>query len=119
MTIEKFNELVNYIVEKKIKAVMCQKSSEYARGGDKLYNFKRSAEMDGISPIEALRGMDLKHRTSISDMLDDCLDGTQPHSRELWEEKLTDHINYTILLWALLAEQREWYDRSAPVEGGY
>ena len=106
MTIKKFNELVDYIVEKRIKKVLCAKSAEYSRGDDKLYNFKRSAEIDGITPIEALRGMDLKHRTSISDMLDD--ECACEFSREVWEEKLTDHINYTLLLWALLAEQYDW-----------
>lgn len=107
MTIDKFNELVNYIVEERVKKVMCAKSTEYARGNDKLYNFKRSAEIDGITPVEALRGMDLKHRTSISDMLDDLNKGKK-FSRELWEEKLTDHINYQILLWAVIAEVEEW-----------
>ena len=106
MRLEEFNKLVDYIVEDKIKPVMCAKSSEYARGGDKLYNFKRSAEIDGISPIEALRGMDLKHRTSISDMLDD-VENIQ-HSRKLWEEKIVDHINYMLLLYALLFERYGW-----------
>ena len=108
MTPDKFNELVYYIVEKRIKAVMCKKSAEYARGNDKLYNFKRSAEIDGITPIEALRGMDLKHRTSISDMVFDLINPDKEYSRELWEEKLTDHINYMFLLWALLAEKYGW-----------
>lgn len=115
MDIQTFNKLVDYIVEERIKKVMCSKSAEYARGGDKLYNFKRSAEIDGITPIEALRGMDLKHRTSINDMLDDLDKGIQninppttENIKKLWEEKLTDHINYMILLWGLLAEQYDW-----------
>ena len=109
MTITDFNKLVDYIVEERIKKVMCSKSAEYSRGNDKLYNFKRSAEVDGITPIEALRGMDLKHRTSISDMLDDLNDPEHiDYTKKLWEEKLTDHINYMILLWALLAEQYNW-----------
>jgi len=109
MTREEFNELVDYIVEEKVKKVMCAKSSEYARGNDKLYNFKRSAEIDGITPIEALRGMDLKHRTSISDMVRDNVDkANKAYPQAIWEEKLTDHINYMILLWALLKEQYKW-----------
>jgi len=107
MTFETFNSLVDYIVEERIKHIMCSKSTEYARGDNKLYNFFRSAEIDGITPVEALRGMDLKHRTSISDMLDDLNKGiTFP--REIWEEKLTDHINYQILLWAILVELNNW-----------
>lgn len=107
MTQIEFNNLVDYIVEKKIKAVMCNKSVEYARGGDKLYNFKRSAEIDGVSPVQALRGMDLKHRTSILDMMDDFEKGID-YPKELWHEKLTDHLNYTLLLWALLHEEYDW-----------
>ena len=107
MTIEKFNKLVNYIVEERVKKVMCAKSAEYARGNNKLHNFYRAAEVDGISPIEALRGMQLKHRVSISDMLDDLMQGKH-HPKELWHEKLTDTINYDILLWALLQEVEEW-----------
>jgi len=107
MTLDDFNKLVDYIVEERVKKVMCSKSTEYSRGNDKLYNFKRSAEVDGITPIEALRGMDLKHRTSISDMLDDLNKGKE-FSQAQWVEKLTDHINYTILLWGLLAEKGGW-----------
>ena len=107
MTIVEFNRLVEYIVNKKIIPVMCSKSEEYARNDDKLYNFKRSAEIDSISPIEALRGMDLKHRTNISDMLDDLVNG-KVFSQSLWEEKLIDHLNYTILLYALLYELYGW-----------
>ncbi|KKL68834.1 hypothetical protein LCGC14_2121060, partial [marine sediment metagenome] len=85
----------------------CAKSAEYARGGDKLYNFYRAAVIDNISPIEALRGMHLKHRTSILDMLDDLEQG-KGHTQELWSEKLADSINYHFLLWALLAERYGW-----------
>lgn len=107
ITIERFDKLVDYIVEKQIKAVMCAKSAEYARGSDKLHNFKRAAEIDRISPEEALRGMHLKHRCSISDMLDDLMVGKH-HPRELWEEKFGDTINYYILLYALLVERYGW-----------
>lgn len=107
MTVDKFNELVDFIVEKRIKKVLCKKSEEYSRGNDKLYNFYRAAEVDKISPIEALRGMMLKHDVSIKDLLDD-LQKDVHHTKELWHEKLTDKINYLILLWALLQEVEKW-----------
>jgi len=107
MDIDNFNKLVDYIVEERIKGVMCSKSAEYSRGKDKLHNFKRAALIDNTTPIEALRGMHLKHRCSISDMLDDIR--VDKHaSRELWEEKFGDVINYYILLYALLVEKYEW-----------
>ena len=107
MEIQTFNKLVDYLIEEKIKKVLCSKSEEYSRGEDKLYNFKRSAEVDGVTPVEALRGMDLKHRTSISDMLDDLNTGKK-FPKKLWEEKIIDHINYMLLLYALLEETKGW-----------
>ena len=52
--------------------------------------------------------MDLKHRTSISDMLDDLINPDREYSREIWDEKIIDHINYMFLLYALLAERYGW-----------
>lgn len=112
-----FDKFMQFVIDKHILEVMCSKSAEYARGDDKLYNFKRAAEMDKITPIEALRGMHLKHRVSVQDMLDDLrvsddsAFGTkqaEQHSQELWQEKLGDTINYFFLLWALLAEKYDW-----------
>lgn len=109
MNIETFNRLVDYIVEKRIKTVMCAKSVEYARGDDKLHNFKRAARMKDCTPIEASRGMKLKHEVSIQDMLDALNDLEHiEYNRELWEEKFTDDINYRILQWAILAEKYDW-----------
>ena len=107
MKIDKFNELVDFIVEQRIRKVMCNKAAEYSRGDDKLYNFYRAAEVDRITPVEALRGMHLKHRVSVLDMLDD-LQNDIHHPKELWHEKLTDTLNYYILMWAILSEEEQW-----------
>ena len=106
MTFNDFDKLVEYVVTKRIKGVMCQKSAEYARGGDKVYNFKRAAKVSGKTPLECLQGMKLKHDVSILDMLDevDCT----AYSREKWEEKIGDDINYLILMLALLYEKYGW-----------
>lgn len=121
MTLKRFDDLVDYIVEKRIKAVMCAKSAEYAQGTNKLHNFDRAGEMRGITPMEALRGMKLKHEVSIQDMLDGLTQG-KTYSRERWEEKFTDNINYQILEWAILVRDNGWdqpVDHTAPIEGGY
>lgn len=107
MTQEDFDVLVEYIFNDKIKAVLCNKSAEYAKGNDKLYNFKRSGEIDKVHPLTALRGMDLKHRTSIYDIFEGYVNGKK-YSRELIEEKWIDHINYMILSLAIIAEEEEW-----------
>lgn len=107
MTQEKFNEFMDFVIEKHIKEVMCKKSAEYASGEDKLHNFKRASRMAGKTPIECLRGMLLKHDVSIEDMLDGLHRG-KTYPQELWQEKLHDKINYLFLLWAILSEQFDW-----------
>lgn len=104
---EKFNEFMDFVIDKHIKGVMCSKSAEYARNNDKLHNFKKAAKMSGKTPIECLRGMMLKHDVSIEDMLDDLILG-KTFSQELWQEKLHDKINYMFLLWAILFEENKW-----------
>lgn len=85
--------------------VMCSKSADYADDKDKLFNFKQAGRIDGITPIEALRGMWLKHRASIQQGLDELLEGKPPRPRDWWIEKLTDDRNYNLLFFGLLEEQ--------------
>ena len=99
-----FDRLVEQETQR-MKDVMCSKSADYADGTDKLFNFKLAAELDGISPIEALRGMWLKHRTSLRQALDELLDGRDCRPEAWWIEKFTDDRNYSILLQALLIEK--------------
>lgn len=107
MTEKKFDEFMEFVIDKYIKEVMCKKSAEYARGNDKLYNFKRAAQMSGKTPLECLRGMKLKHDVSIDDMLNDDVNGEE-HTQERWQEKLSDDINYLFLMWARLFEKYNW-----------
>jgi hypothetical protein len=107
MSQKEFDEFMEFIIEKHVKNVMCNKSAEYAQGGDKLHNFRRAARMHDTTPIEALRGMKLKHDCSIEDMLDGLREG-KTYSQELWQEKLHDQINYTFLMWALLYKENGW-----------
>ena len=104
MDIQTFDKLVERELQR-MKDVMCSKSADYADGTDKLFNFKLAAELDGISPIEALRGMWLKHRCSLRQGLDEILDGKDCRPEAWWIEKLTDDRNYSILLQALLIEK--------------
>ncbi|KKN53844.1 hypothetical protein LCGC14_0598030 [marine sediment metagenome] len=104
MDFKTFDELVERET-KRMKDVMCSKSADYSADGDKLFNFKLAAELDGISPIEALRGMWLKHRTSLRQGLDELVDEKSCRSEKWWIEKLTDDRNYSMLLQALLMEK--------------
>lgn len=103
MDIRTFNDFVNTRLNA-AQALLGTKSADYSSGDDKLYNFKCAARIDGISPIEALRGMWLKHRASITQGLDD-LQGGKLRPQAWWDEKLTDDLNYNLLLQALLVEK--------------
>lgn len=91
------------IVHDKIEKVLGAKSDEYATDTDRLHNFKVAAGMQGVTVKEALAGMMAKHTTSIFDMIGDGKD----HSLEKWDEKIIDHINYLILLRAIVVEEDE------------
>ena len=81
--------------------ILCRKSKEYSTDADKLHNFKTAAAVQGISQIQALSGMMAKHTISIYDM---CMSGKSypiPH----WEEKITDSINYLLLLKGIIVEE--------------
>jgi hypothetical protein len=101
MVSKKFNEVVEEQLEI-CKMVLCKKADEYATV-DRLHNFKVAAALGSGDPIKALSGMMAKHTVSIYDM---C--GTdENYPIELWNEKITDHINYLLLLKGLLIEQRD------------
>lgn len=72
-------------------------------GGDRLAHFKKAAVITGGTPKAALFGMLAKHMVSLSDM---CTDGAS-YPIERWSEKITDSINYLLILRALVEEERE------------
>lgn len=82
------------------KQLLIKKGEEYAdMCPDRLQAFKTAAAMQNISPIQALGGMMAKHTTSIYDLINrGCGD------KVLWDEKITDHINYLLLLKCLIFE---------------
>ncbi len=96
---EEFDRIFEETVEKS-RSVLASKSKEYSTE-DKLHNFKVSAATRGVSNRDALAGMMVKHTTSIYDLLraEECAD------LELWDEKIGDHINYLILLRAMVIEE--------------
>lgn len=102
MTNERFNEVVQDRIDKCLK-LMCAKSDEYATD-DKLHNFKVAAELQDCTALKALAGMMAKHTVSVYDLINDY-ENCVPVEPEMWEEKIGDHINYLLLLTALIQEQ--------------
>lgn len=99
MTTERFEKLFNEQLERS-ERVLIHKAKEYATE-DRLHNFKVAAALEGCTAIQALAGMMAKHTVSVYDM---CASG-EDYSIELWEEKITDSINYLFLLNALVREK--------------
>lgn len=103
MTYEDFSKSFEARVDL-CRRVLVGKNTEYARGGDKLSNFKKAAGLQGCTPEEALQGMMAKHQVSINDMIVD-LGNNSHHDMTKWEEKIGDALNYLFLLKGLLDER--------------
>ncbi len=73
---------------------------------DRLSHFKKAAALMGQSPEQALMGMLSKHLVSISDMC--CEKYYFP--KEMWQEKITDSINYLLILRAMIEEEANEQD---------
>lgn len=108
------NERFDVIVEDRLdycKDILTSKGVEYAEGegtNDRLHAFAVAAALEGITPKEALAGMMAKHTVSIYDM---CRD-SEHHPLDKWWEKITDHINYLLLLAAMVYEEEDNYQLS-------
>ena len=100
MNTDQFNEIVEQRIEA-IRSVLGSKAKEYAIG-DRLYNFKRAAEILRCTPQKALAGMFMKHLVSVLDLIEGSVEPTE----YLVNEKIGDAINYLILLEAILKEQK-------------
>lgn len=102
MKYDRFNEVLETTIKKCIDTLSV-KSNEYATE-DRLHNFKVAAEIQNCTPITALAGMMAKHTVSVYDLIKKQENGFVI-SREMWDEKIGDSINYLILLSALVQER--------------
>ena len=91
-----YSESVELSIER-AKSVLLEKKVEYATE-DHFHNFRVAAELQGKPVKEALAGMMCKHTVSVYDM---CCSG-KTYPMETWDEKITDHINYLLILRALI-----------------
>lgn len=84
--------------------LLINKASEYA-SDDRLSAFKDAAVIQETTPRKALAGMMAKHTHSVYKFCrsDELIPAEQ------WIEKITDHINYLVLLRALVEEEaQQW-----------
>ncbi len=106
MTLNEFN---NVVMEQmgRCKSLLFSKGEEYVPDAykqeekDRLAMFKKAAVLTDTTPKVALLGMLTKHLVSVSDM---CV-FNQEYSLDRWNEKITDSINYLLILRALVEEE--------------
>lgn len=80
--------------------LLVEKGKEYAPGADRLSAFKKAADLQGCTKAEAALGMMAKHLVSVTDMIQSR--GHYTTSR--WDEKITDSINYLLIIRAIIEE---------------
>lgn len=107
MIINEFNDVVIEQMEH-CKTMLVTKGNEYAPEAmsnveiDRLAHFKKAATLMRTTPKIALMGMLVKHYISIMDMSMDDKD----YPVEQWSEKITDSINYLLILRAIGEEEK-------------
>jgi len=112
MKTEEFNKIVELQLEK-IRSVLVKKADEYNLEEDRLGFFKRSAAFAQETPEQALYGFLLKHLQSITDMV---MSGNS-YPEDLWKEKITDAMNYLVLLLGLLEDTGRSRGKPGPKVG--
>jgi hypothetical protein len=101
MNAERFEGVLDSQIAR-VRDVLVVKAAEYAPV-DRLSNFRKAAHLQGIDIPRAIGGIMVKHTVSIFDMLA----SGNSFTLEQWDEKITDHINYLILLRAAIVENHQ------------
>lgn len=105
MITEDFRRVVNEQLET-CERILLIKGNEYADNEDRLHNFVVTSELQGVTLEEALGGLMAKHTVSIYDMIKGVGNG-KVYPMHVWDEKITDHINYLLLLKAIVTESNQ------------
>ena len=98
---EEFAEILEQELSR-VSAVLSVKTDEYATD-DQLHNIRQAALLKQESLPEAVIGMMVKHTVSIFTMVK----SGKPFPVEKWDEKITDHIIWLVLLKASLTENAQ------------
>lgn len=102
MTNKRFEDVISEQIAHSV-AVLDAKNNEYnGQTVNRFHSFEIAANLENKTMKQALAGMMAKHTVSIYDMCD-----KGEFSLEKWTEKITDHINYLLLLKAMIVEEKE------------
>ncbi len=88
---------------RKCREVLVKKSKEYSSNNDKMRNFNVTARMMDILPEQAAWMFMMKHFQSVYDIIMH----EKPVSKEMWDEKIGDLINYLLLIDAMFTKRLE------------
>ena len=105
MTHEHFRNQIDFIRGSSLD-VLLQRNDNYAKGSDDaLHNFKAGADIDDSTPAQAAWGYMTKHLVALRDKIkrNDFSDLAD------LQEKCTDIINYTAIIFAIGVEENQKY----------
>ena len=107
MTQQEFEAIVEAQLDT-ARDLLIIKGREYSLSDDRLEVFRKAATLQGETVKQALCGMLAKHVVSIYDM---SMSG-KDFSEAKWTEKITDAINYLLLLKAAVLEDKSHGEES-------
>ena len=87
----------------KCEGVLEKRRDLHEREDDRLAQFKKAGMTQDSSAIEALGGMMVQQTTNLYYLID----RQYLRNEKLWDKTITHHINYLLLLKALLVEGRK------------
>lgn len=99
MTGDDFQGILDAQIQR-VRDILVVKTDEYATDDDQLTNIRGMAALQHESMPEAAAGAMSKHTISIYNMVG----SGKPYPLEVWDEKITDHIVWLILLRATLID---------------
>ena len=86
------------------REVLLIKGKEYTPDeADRFSSFKTAAKLQHTTQANALLGMLSKHIVSLYDM---CFVGVDHYDMAVWDEKITDSLNYLFILTAIIKEAK-------------
>ena len=103
MTMDELKEVFEEQAQR-CREVLLQKGAEYTPDeADRFSSFKTAASLQHTTQANALLGMLSKHIVSLYDM---SFVGTENYDAEMWDEKITDALNYLFILSAIIKEEK-------------
>lgn len=99
MKFKDFDKIVNNELAY-VQKLLTSKKAEYNLTDDRFDSFKHGAEITGWTPEQVLLGYWTKHLASIIEMVN----SKEVFDDARWQEKLTDSINYNLLLLGLVKD---------------